>query len=498
MPQYRRISLGHDEICDLLTAHNGNSITYDGVGNPLTDGTWTYTWEHGRELAKMTTGGKDDTETIITYSYDADGMRTSKTVTVNVYAHTHSYTSKSVPATCTVNGYILYTCVCGDSYKTVTTLAKGHSFVQSGANKVCSHCGYTEPIITTPLLPVDLPPVVEDENVGGSEAAETQSLEVVQRELVSTTETVYSYVYDGGQLRQMTVTITEYSNSGITTRSATLEFTYDASGTPQTLTCGNTTYLYVTNLQGDVLAILDSTGNPVVEYVYDAWGKLLATNSSMEGHVVEYNPLRYRGYVYDTETELYYLQSRYYNPAIGRFINADVLVSTGQGLLGNNMFAYCHNNPVTRKDASGTTDVSNMANEEDGNPFNDYGGPQAGGGGSSSRGAATSTGSGANGRQITLYRACSPAEHSNTVETQQFSAGKNSYESAKYFATSYADATKWGDAMYPDGNYRVIQATMDSRILDAPGIIGYLRLDGIGSAYLIPLQGLNTYVVCIY
>ena len=69
------------------------------------------------------------------------------------------------------------------------------------------------------------------------------------------------------------------------------------------------------------------------------------------------NPLRYRGYVYDTETELYYLQSRYYDPELGRFINADALVSTGQGVLGNNMFAYCRNNPVRRKDVSGTTAV---------------------------------------------------------------------------------------------------------------------------------------------
>lgn len=122
---------------------------------------------------------------------------------------------------------------------------------------------------------------------------------------------------------------------------------------PQTITCGNTTYLYVTNLQGDVVAILDNTGNPVVEYTYDAWGNLLSTSSSMEGHVVEYNPLRYRGYVYDTETELYYLQSRYYDPDIGRFINADSYVSTGQGILGNNMFAYCCNNPTGYKDDSG-------------------------------------------------------------------------------------------------------------------------------------------------
>ena len=65
--------------------------------------------------------------------------------------------------------------------------------------------------------------------------------------------------------------------------------------------------------------------------------------------------LRYRGYVYDQETGLYYLQSRYYNPEIGRFINADALVATGQGLLGNNIFAYCGNNPVVFLDDHGTS-----------------------------------------------------------------------------------------------------------------------------------------------
>ena len=64
-------------------------------------------------------------------------------------------------------------------------------------------------------------------------------------------------------------------------------------------------------------------------------------------------PLRYRTYVFDSETQLYYLQSRYYDPEVGRFINADAFVSTGQGLLGNNMFAYCGNNPVSRIDSSG-------------------------------------------------------------------------------------------------------------------------------------------------
>ena len=91
----------------------------------------------------------------------------------------------------------------------------------------------------------------------------------------------------------------------------------------------------------------------MVEYTYNAWGVLLSTTGSMASTLGVHNPLRYRGYVYDNETALYYLQSRYYDPDVGRFINADAFASTGQGILGNNMFAYCLNNPVNMIDPNG-------------------------------------------------------------------------------------------------------------------------------------------------
>ena len=156
----------------------------------------------------------------------------------------------------------------------------------------------------------------------------------------------YSYTYNGSLLSRMTV------------GSDTLTFFYDASGNPLSLIHNGTTYYYATNLQGDVVAILNASGTAVVTYTYDAWGKLLSTGGDLATTLGVLNPLRYRGYVYDVETELYYLQSRYYDPEMGRFISADALVSTGQGLLGNNMFAYCRNNPVCRKDITGTTDVA--------------------------------------------------------------------------------------------------------------------------------------------
>ena len=196
----------------------------------LTDGTWTYTWQNGRELASMTDG-----TTTWTYTYDANGMRTSRT-----------------------NG----------------------------------------------------------------------------------TKT-YNYVYNGSQLTQMTV------------GNDTLYFTYGVLG-PSTVTWNGTTYYYALNGQGDVTGIYDADGNLVVFYYWEnAWGYNPFVDGPLSNTLGALNPLRYRSYVYDTETGYYYLQSRYYDPEIGRFINADGLVATGQGLLGNNMFAYCLNNPVMHIDEHG-------------------------------------------------------------------------------------------------------------------------------------------------
>ena len=132
-----------------------------------------------------------------------------------------------------------------------------------------------------------------------------------------------------------------------------LDFRYDQSGAPYSLTytvgSTSTVYYYVTNLQGDVMYLVDSSGNQVAAYTYDPFGKVLSSSGTM----AEINPLRYRGYYQDSETGFYYLQSRYYDPAICRFINADSYASTGQGLLDYNMFAYCGNNPVNRADPSG-------------------------------------------------------------------------------------------------------------------------------------------------
>jgi RHS repeat-associated protein len=159
-------------------------------------------------------------------------------------------------------------------------------------------------------------------------------------------EEIHQYIYAGGKLLRETI------SDGTTTK--TLDFNYDNVGLPYSLIYNNgtatTTYYYITNLQGDVMYLVDSSGNEVSAYDYDPYGKIIF---SATGELAEINPMRYRGYYYDTETGFYYLQSRYYDPEICRFINADSYASTGQGYIGYNMLAYCLNNPILCADAGG-------------------------------------------------------------------------------------------------------------------------------------------------
>ena len=160
----------------------------------------------------------------------------------------------------------------------------------------------------------------------------------------------HDYIYASGQLLRET-----YTQGGISYK---LDFLYDQSGRPYMLYLTKTTssgttsapYYYILNLQGDVLYLVNTSGVAVASYTYDPYGSILSSTGSL----ANVNPLRYRGYYYDGETGFYYLQSRYYDPALGRFLNADSYASTGQGFLGYNMFAYCGNNPVLYGDWSGT------------------------------------------------------------------------------------------------------------------------------------------------
>ena len=131
-----------------------------------------------------------------------------------------------------------------------------------------------------------------------------------------------------------------------------LHFFYDTSGSPAMVEWNNGTttakYAYVKNLQGDIIAIIDDTGTEVVKYTYDAWGTPMSTSGTMAGTLGVLQPFRYRGYVYDYETGLYYLRSRYYNPVRNRFVNSD-----SSRLKESNLFMYCGNCPVCSIDTDG-------------------------------------------------------------------------------------------------------------------------------------------------
>ena len=236
---------GNSDFGDQLTAYDGNPITYDALGNPLSyynGSNYTFTWT-GRELTTAKKGGGN----VISYEYNASGMRTSKTV--------------------------------------------------GGAKTLYFYDG--------------------DRLVG---------------EMNGTNITVYLYSPDGGIVGMQVRSLSSSSS-------------------------GWSTYWYEKNLQGDIVAIYDNSGNKQVTYAYDAWGNHTVTYSNNGASIVPVanNPLRYRGYYYDADLSLYYLQTRYYDSFSGRFISPDAPENLGsdQNLISYNLYAYCSNNPVMYTDPTG-------------------------------------------------------------------------------------------------------------------------------------------------
>ena len=202
-------------------------------------------------------------------------------------------------------------------------------------------------IPTQPTSPGEIMSGGEGEPVEADAPAEDETVAPQGTHVTGTQTVTHEYLTLNGKVARETIK----TNNSLT---AVLDFIYDESGKPFALkysTDGATfdTYYYVLNLQGDVVKLIQANGHVVAQYTYDAWG-----NVSSSGRLAEINPLRYRGYYYDNETGFYYLQSRYYDPANRRFINADTYSSTDPGdAIGCNMFAYCGNNPVMRNDYSG-------------------------------------------------------------------------------------------------------------------------------------------------
>ena len=170
----------------------------------------------------------------------------------------------------------------------------------------------------------------------------------------------YAYNEDGLRLEKTVngVNTEYYYNGSILIAMAdgtnTQKFSYDSTGNVVSVNFNGTEYYYFRNAQGDIVKLIDKNKNAVVEYTYDSWGKPVAVTGTLATTLGANQPFRYRGYAYDNETGWYYLQSRYYDPTTCRFISADVLLSTGQGVIGHNSFAYCGNNSAGRIDSEGT------------------------------------------------------------------------------------------------------------------------------------------------
>ena len=283
-------------------------------------------YDSNGRLVKILDSGSSTTTRAI-YGYDQQGQLTSATVGGTRYTYTYdtagNIQSKKVGSTTTNYTY-------GNSaWRDLLTAYNGGSITYSGGN---------------PTKYYD-----------GSTFTWTQGRRLATAKVGSTN---ISYTYDMAGVRSSkTVGSTKYdftTLSGLVIRQAgggkTIDFVYDENNQPLAMKYNNTLYYYVLNAQGDVVRIVNSSRSVVASYTYDPWGKIISSS----GTLADINPLRYRGYYYDTETGFYYLQSRYYDPEIGRFINADSYASTdATGLLSTNMFAYCENDPVNGSDPNG-------------------------------------------------------------------------------------------------------------------------------------------------
>jgi RHS repeat-associated protein len=169
--------------------------------------------------------------------------------------------------------------------------------------------------------------------------------------------TVYTYDTSGRLIREKyNETYNDFSSN-----SRDILYLYDESGivgAVQTYNTTTETFYFDRNIKGDVIGIYNASGTQIAKYSYDSWGNSkLATLSS--NNFSAYNPIRYRGYYFDAESGLYFLNARYYNPACRRFISPDDTAyldpDTPNGL---NLYAYCNNDPVNYADPSGNSVIA--------------------------------------------------------------------------------------------------------------------------------------------
>lgn len=187
---------------------------------------------------------------------------------------------------------------------------------------------------------------------GGTALSFAYNIDGLRTKKTVGTDTV-KYVWNGSELLQeihSNYTLTFYYDAG-----EVIGFNYKAAS-------GNSDYFYGRNTLGVITYLYDANGAIVTTYRYDAWGRLISATGTAAGTIGTVNPIRYKGYYYDSETGFYYLQSRYYDPTVERFINADDLDYLGVTgtIVGFNLFTYCENKPVMLIDADGKKVLPNL------------------------------------------------------------------------------------------------------------------------------------------
>ena len=181
------------------------------------------------------------------------------------------------------------------------------------------------------------------------------------RQLKSYDGNTFTYDARGRRTAKNGITFTYDSNGNLMKQSNGLEFFYDHTGVFAVKYNGST-YYYRKNAQNDIIALLDNNGSVVVKYKYDAWGKCQTTVvDSTATTIAELNPFRYRSYCLDTETGLYFLKTRYYDPEIGRFMTIDdISYLDPESINGLNLYAYCFNNPIMYFDPFGNSIIASL------------------------------------------------------------------------------------------------------------------------------------------
>ena len=309
------------------------SYEYDNVGNitKITSGTKVITYQYD-ELNQLIRENNGVLGTTVLYTYDAGGNMTSR--------KTYDYTEGTLQ-TIKKNETFTYR---SDGWKDQILSWNGYRYTyDAGGNPTL--------LRGVPLTWGEGRRLKKVSLSWGTVDFAYDSDGKRVKKISGNTETKYYY---NGSILSGLVRTTAGSTG---TTKTTVQFVYDAEGKPFMLRFnGKTDYFYLYNGLGDVVGLVDSSNQVVVRYQYNSWGKVTSTQDTSGVSLATLNPFRYRKYVYDPETGLYCLGSRYYDPEVGRFVNADdtdVIFAKPQELGSKNLYAYCDNNPVAREDYAG-------------------------------------------------------------------------------------------------------------------------------------------------